>query len=89
MRHEVRFTHQFKRDLKLAKKQDKDLDKLYEVIEQLANGETLDARYCNLWSTSFHQCSLQFEDLIRTIDIIIILWYYLLDIKIINVMDWN
>ena len=45
MRYEVRFTRQFKRDLKLAKKQGKDLNKLYNVIEQLANGETLDEKY--------------------------------------------
>ena len=45
MRYEVRFTNRFKRDLKLAKKQGKDLDKLYDVIEQLANGETLDEKY--------------------------------------------
>ena len=45
MKHEVRFTRQFKRDLKLAKKQGKDLSKLYDVIEQLANGETLDEKY--------------------------------------------
>ena len=45
MKYEVRFTRQFKRDLKLAKKQGKDLGKLYDVIEQLANGEILDKRY--------------------------------------------
>lgn len=45
MRYEVRFTRQFKRDLKLAKKQGKDLSRLYYVIEQLANGETLDEKY--------------------------------------------
>ncbi|MBQ7516152.1 MAG: type II toxin-antitoxin system YafQ family toxin [Schwartzia sp.] len=45
MRYEVRFTRQFKRDLKLAKKQGKDLEKLYDVIEQLANGDVLDEKY--------------------------------------------
>lgn len=45
MRYEVRFTNQFKKDLKLAKKQGKDTDKLFEVIEKLANGEKLDAKY--------------------------------------------
>jgi len=45
VKYEVRFTRQFKRDLKLAKKQGKDLGKLYDVIEQLANGEILDKRY--------------------------------------------
>ena len=31
--------------MKLAKKQNKDLDKLFEVIDILANGGTLDAKY--------------------------------------------
>ena len=35
MRYEVRFTNQFKKDLKLAQKQGKDTDKLFEVIEKL------------------------------------------------------
>ncbi len=45
MRYEVKFTNQFKKDLKLAKKQGKDIDKLFEVIEKLGNGEKLDAKY--------------------------------------------
>ncbi len=45
MKYEIRFTTQFKKDLKLAKRQGKDLDKLFSVIEQLAKGEMLDARY--------------------------------------------
>ena len=45
MRYEVKFTSQFKRDLKLAKKQGKDTEKLFEVVERLANGETLEERY--------------------------------------------
>ena len=45
MRYEVKFTSQFKRDLKLAKKQGKDTKKLFEVVERLANGETLEERY--------------------------------------------
>ena len=43
--HGIPFTNQFKKDLKLAKKQNKDLDKLFEVIDILANGGTLDAKY--------------------------------------------
>lgn len=38
MRYEVQFTNQFKKDLKLAKKQNRNIDKLFEVIEALANG---------------------------------------------------
>ena len=45
MKYEVRFTRRFKKDLKLAKKQGKDLKKLYDVIEQLANGEPLAEKY--------------------------------------------
>lgn len=45
MKYEVRFTAQFKKDLKLAKKQGKNADKLFEVIEQLACGEKLDPKY--------------------------------------------
>lgn len=44
MKYDVQFTNQFKKDLKLAEKQNKNLNKLFEVIEILANGETLDAR---------------------------------------------
>ena len=45
MKYEVKVTKQFKKDLKLAKKQNKDLDKLFEVVSILADGGTLDARY--------------------------------------------
>ena len=45
MKYDLQFTSQFKKDLKLAKKQNKDLGKLFEVIVILANGETLDAKY--------------------------------------------
>lgn len=38
MKYEIRFTGQFKKDLKLAKKQGKNLDKLFDVVERLANG---------------------------------------------------
>ena len=45
MKYAVKFTNQFKKDLKLAKKQNKDLDKLFEVVNILAYGGTLDASY--------------------------------------------
>ncbi len=45
MRYEVKFTNQFKKDLKLAKKQGKDTDKLFKAIELLANGEVLPEKY--------------------------------------------
>ena len=45
MKYEVKFTTQFKKDLKLAKKQNKDIEKLFEVVELLADGEKLDFKY--------------------------------------------
>ena len=45
MKYDIQFTTQFKKDLKLAKKQNKNLDKLFEVIDILANGGTLEAKY--------------------------------------------
>ena len=45
MKYDVQFTNQFKKDLKLAKKQNKNLDTLFEVIDILADGGTLDAKY--------------------------------------------
>lgn len=45
MKYDVQFTNQFKKDLKLAKKQNKSLDKLFEVIDILANGGTLESKY--------------------------------------------
>lgn len=39
MKYEVKFTGQFKRDLKLAKKQGKDIGKLFEVISTIAEGK--------------------------------------------------
>ncbi|MBF0805402.1 MULTISPECIES: type II toxin-antitoxin system YafQ family toxin [unclassified Streptococcus] len=45
MKYEIRFTSRFKKDIKLAKRQGKDLDKLFQIVEQLANGETLEEKY--------------------------------------------
>ena len=45
MKYDIQFTTQFKKDLKLAKKQNKNLDKLFEVIDILANGGMLDEKY--------------------------------------------
>lgn len=45
MKYEVKFTNQFKKDLKLAKKQGKDIEKLFAVVEKLASGEVLEAKY--------------------------------------------
>ncbi len=45
MKYEVKFTTQFKKDLKLAKKQKKNLDLHFDVIDKLANGKKLDQKY--------------------------------------------
>ena len=45
MKYEIRFTNQFKRDLKLAKKQGKDTEKLLNIIGKLSNGEPLEEKY--------------------------------------------
>lgn len=45
MKYDMQYTSQFKKDLKLAKKQGKNLDKLFEVIDILANGSALEAKY--------------------------------------------
>ena len=45
MKYDIQFTSQFKKDIKLAKKQHKDLDKLFEVISILANGSVLETKY--------------------------------------------
>ena len=45
MRYEVRFTSQFKKDLKRAKKQHKNLDALFDVVDVLAKGGKLDTKF--------------------------------------------
>ena len=45
MKYDVKVTTKFKKDLKLAKKQGRNTDKLLKIIEQLANGEPLEAKY--------------------------------------------
>ena len=45
MKYEVKFTTQFKKDLKLAQKQHKNLEKLFRAVNVLAEGGKLDARY--------------------------------------------
>ena len=41
----VKQTHQFKKDLKLVKKQGKNLDELFNVVEQLVKNAGLDKKY--------------------------------------------
>ena len=45
MKYKIKFTRRFKKDLKRAKKQGKDIEKLLEIIEKIAKDEALDERY--------------------------------------------
>ena len=45
MKYKIKFTSKFKKDLKQAKKQGKDIEKLFDVIEKIAKDEALDERY--------------------------------------------
>ena len=45
MKLQVKFSNRFNNDLKLAKRQNKNIDKLFIVIEKLANLEKLDDKY--------------------------------------------
>lgn len=44
MKYNVEYTAQFKRDIKLAQKQGRNMDKIFEVIEKLANDVPLDEK---------------------------------------------
>lgn len=63
MKYKLDFTSRFKKDLKLAKKQRKNIDKLFEVIETIANGIALDAKYKDHALTgnysSFRECHIE------------------------------
>ena len=45
MKYKIKFTSRFKKDLKQAKKQGKDIEKLFDIIERIAKDETLNERY--------------------------------------------
>lgn len=45
MKYKIKYTRQFKKDLKLAKKQGKDIEKLFDIIEKLANDKILEEKY--------------------------------------------
>lgn len=44
MIYRIEYTHRFEKDLKQAQKRGKDLDKLFAVIEKLANGIPLEPK---------------------------------------------
>ena len=45
LKYKIKFTSRFKKDLKLAKKQGKNIDKLFEIVEKIAKDETLDEKF--------------------------------------------
>ena len=45
MKYEVRFTTQFRKDIKLAKRQGRDIDKLFDIVNMLADGKPLDGKH--------------------------------------------
>lgn len=47
MKYKIDYTSNFKKQYKKIKKQGKDLNKLHEFIEKLANGDELEAKYKN------------------------------------------
>ena len=46
-KYDIEITSRFKKDYKKIRKQHKDINKLIEVLEVLANGEELDPKYKN------------------------------------------
>lgn len=45
LKYKIKFTNKFKKDIKLAKKQGKNIESLFDVVEKIANGENLDKKY--------------------------------------------
>ncbi|WP_311532435.1 type II toxin-antitoxin system YafQ family toxin [uncultured Anaerococcus sp.] len=45
MKYKIKFTKRFKKDLKQAKKQGKNIDNLFDIIEKIANDEILSEKY--------------------------------------------
>ncbi len=45
MIYKIKFTSQFKKDLKKAKKQNRPIDEMFKVIDILSRGEKLDSKY--------------------------------------------
>lgn len=59
MKYEIILTSSFKKQLKLMKKRNKNLDKLTKVVNTLASGEELDEKYKDhqlVNSTRFKNC---------------------------------
>lgn len=45
MKYRIEYTPRFLKDLKLAQKRGKNIDKLFDVVNKIANGEELEPRY--------------------------------------------
>lgn len=45
MKYKIKYTSQMKSDLKIASKQHRNMNKFFDVVEMLANGERLPIRY--------------------------------------------
>lgn len=45
MKYKIKVTSQFKKDLKLAMRQQRDMNKLWEIVDMLANGQDLEPKY--------------------------------------------
>ena len=45
MKYKIKFTSRFKKDLRQAKKQGKDIEKLFDIVEKIAKDEKLDEKY--------------------------------------------
>lgn len=45
MKYRVKSTSQFKKNLKLSRKRNKDINHLYKLIELIASGETIPSKY--------------------------------------------
>ncbi len=63
MKYEIVPSNQFRKDLKLAVKRGYDLNKIKNIIERLANGEILEAKYRDHLLTGdyggFRECHIQ------------------------------
>ncbi len=63
MKYEIVPSNQFKKDLKLAAKRGYDMNKIKNIIERLANGEALEAKYRDHLLTGdyggFRECHIQ------------------------------
>ena len=46
-KYQVQYTSRFKKEYKKVKRQGKDIEKFFEVLNKLANGEELEERYRN------------------------------------------